>query len=162
MTKIERDNPYQAPQSDTRLEVAENFKELSYKQLKSLRNHSHSIRALNVVWFIGGLFAIYSVFMTFAGSQVNMSNITAWQLYGVIFSILLITSITLTWRPNYSRWIGIILCVLSLFLIPLGTLLGGLGLIAFINGAALFGEHKLKHAELESEYRHRKKHKIFD
>ncbi len=56
--------------------------------------------------------------------------------------------------------LGIILCAISLLGIPIGTLIGIIGLIAFVGGEKLFGEGKYLHADLQREFKHRKKSKI--
>jgi hypothetical protein len=52
---------------------------------------------------------------------------------------------------------GIIVCVLTLINIPLGTLIGIVGLFAFIKAPNLFGPGRVLHKDLKTEYKLRKK-----
>ncbi len=156
----EATNPYQAPKSDTRLFNAQNFSELNDKELKKLRNHSNSIRALTLVWFLCGLIAAIGLVVSFRGILEGEIQLRFGFIFSVLFVALLLLSITIFWRSNYSRWIGVVLCIVSLLFIPIGTILGALGLAAFIGGGKLFGDNKYDSSELEKEFRYRRKNKI--
>lgn len=65
-------------------------------------------------------------------------------------------------RPNGGRTNGILACGFMLLGFPLGTILGLLGIIAFVGGKPLFGANKIQHKDLEKEYKFRKKNKLFE
>ena len=52
---------------------------------------------------------------------------------------------------------GIIVCILTLINIPLGTVIGVVGLFAFIKAPNLFGSGRVLHKDLKTEFKLRKK-----
>jgi hypothetical protein len=60
-------------------------------------------------------------------------------------------------RTSWGRVMGIIVCILTLINIPLGTLIGIVGLFAFIKAPNLFGPGRVPHKDLKTEYKLRKK-----
>ena len=75
---------------------------------------------------------------------------------GILYVVACITSYT---RHTWGRWLGIALAVLSLVSFPLGTLIGILALIAYIQGAGLFGPGRFMHKDVVLVYKQRKKEK---
>jgi len=63
-------------------------------------------------------------------------------------------------RPSWGRILGVLFCILSLFAIPIGTIVGVLGLIAYGRGSSLFGENRYESKILEDELKYRKKYKM--
>jgi len=58
-------------------------------------------------------------------------------------------------RDDWARICGIIICCLLLLNIPIGTLIGIFGLIAFIRGKKLFGPGRLDPKTIKAELRYR-------
>jgi hypothetical protein len=60
-------------------------------------------------------------------------------------------------RTSWGRKLGIFVCCISLINIPLGTIIGIMGLFAFFKAPELFGEGRLTHKELKKTFSTRKK-----
>jgi hypothetical protein len=154
-------NPYEAPAAETNpTDEAEFFQELSYKELKKLRNHSSTITTLGVLWTLGALLQLFAAIALLAAGAADEDATAPIVLVLGLFST--VSAIGAFTRAAWGRGIGILMCVLSLLGFPIGTLIGILGLIAFGNGARLFGPDRYIGKELNKEYKHRKRNKIFD
>lgn len=51
------------------------------------------------------------------------------------------------------RICGIVVCVISLINIPLGTLIGVMGLFAFVKAKELFGPERITHEEVKTAFK---------
>jgi hypothetical protein len=76
-------------------------------------------------------------------------------LWGVL-AFNLVTFIGLLLRTDWGRALGIIACVLMLINIPMGTIIGIVGLFAFLGAAQLFGEGRITHAQAKAAFKARK------
>ena len=159
------DNVFAPPRAtlDTR-EGPEALWELSWKEIRKLYLASVNVRALGVLYGLGAVGAVIGgamVAFSPAGSQtetgVPLAGIGAIVLVlGLIYVAACVSSFT---RPVWGRWLGMVLCVLSLFSFPLGTLIGIIGIIAYAQGGRLFGPERLMHKDLAAVYKQRKKDK---
>ncbi len=163
----ETDNPYSAPEFDSiggdsrRL----SFPDLSFKEVKKLKNHSASITTLAVLWIIGFLVSLgYAAALMIGGVERADGDAFILALVIAVVVVLsifqLVTAIGCFRRTSWSRVCGMIVCVLMLINIPVGTALGILGLIAFAQSGALFGPDRYSPRELKQEFAHRKRHRI--
>jgi len=144
-------NPYQAPKADVIDSQSErvSFKDMSTKDLKKLENHSNNIRSLGSLWLLGVLFATFI-------SIISDSDFTSRVIY-FSFSLLFVIPIYSCWvRPSWGRTVGIIFSSLSLLGIPIGTIIGAIGLHSFMQGKQLFGSDRYLHSEIMKEFKHRK------
>lgn len=134
------------------------FPELSTRELKRLFNHNSSITALSVLWILGAILTI-GLAVVEASSPEGSGMVLAGVLVGIAL-FQLVTVVGCFRREPWARVCGIVVCVLMLVNIPIGTLLGLLGLVAFARGAPLFGPGRYVGKELKAELKHRKRNKI--
>lgn len=156
-------NPYAAPTViEGMVGIRQNFPDIPTKELKNLRNDSHSIRAVAVLLVLGflinGLVLITGLIAHSSGSRgldtkslIVSAFIEAW---------LLVLAIGLITRPTWARIIGFLAGALLLLGFPIGTLVGALFLVALGRSARLFGQNRILHKPLEVEWRYRKKNKV--
>jgi len=60
-------------------------------------------------------------------------------------------------RSNWGRVMGIIACAFMLLRIPIGTIIGIMGLVAFIKAKELFGPDRITHAEVKRAFKQAKR-----
>lgn len=154
------DNPYQAPEDDSIMaDEPRGFQDLSFKELKKLRNHSSTINAMGGLWVIGGVLQVVGGLFFVSSSGYDSAP------FGFIYVLLGVFALLCAFgaftRPSWGRPLGILLCCLAMLGFPLGTLIGILGLIGFASGASLFGPDRILHKNLNDEFKYRKKNKIF-
>ena len=162
-------NVYAPPQTDIRQNVGHEgddpaLKAMSTKDLKKLFNHSHTIRALIFLWCLGvALMTIAAPFLLIASTGEGKESREA-LTYGIICvfgAIFQAAGIYGCWhRLTWGRTLGLIICALNLPSVPIGTIIGILGLLAFGNGKRLFGPDRLTHEQLKAEVAYRKAHNI--
>ena len=156
------ENPYTTPTSaDWVIPERLNFKEMPTKELKRLRNDSHSIRTVAALIILGvGIFIL--IMMTILANSGESSTMGAAE-FSVIFVIIGFQSFValgLLKRPAWGRVVGFVAGALMLIGFPIGTLIGILFLIALGRGGRLFGPQRLVHKELEAEWKYRRKNKV--
>jgi hypothetical protein len=158
------DNAFAPPRSN--VEVKEGpgalwdmtFKEVLKDYLASL-----NVRALGVLYGLGALGCIGGAFAGLAGTRSGPQPTgMVYGLMGLFIGIgvlYLLACVTSYTRPVWGRWLGIVLAALSLLSFPIGTAIGILALIAYIQGKRLFGPERFLHKDVTSVYRQRKKDK---
>jgi hypothetical protein len=154
------DNVYAPPRAN--LETREGPAELWHielKQLKRLYNASHSIRALGVLYGLGAFALVAAVILAIGPSAARESTIVLAVILFVSGGLSVAGAITSFTRPRWGRWLGIVLCVIGLLNIPIGTIIGIFGLIAYAQGGRLFGPDRLMHKDVVDVYKQRKKEK---
>ncbi|HUL95544.1 MAG TPA: hypothetical protein VLT89_06005 [Usitatibacter sp.] len=133
---------------------------MSYKEVRRLYLASSNIQALGGLYALGALldlFLGYSYFTapeTYRRGPVNL--VPFFMAFAVPSIVAAVTSFT---RPGWARWLGVVLCLLSLVAIPLGTLIGIWGLFAYGRGARLFGPDRFRHREVVEVYKQRERDK---
>ena len=160
------ENPFSAPQTDPTAtgDINGPLGALDHKTIKKLRNASHSIRTIGVLWGLGtiayaviGILSIAGVDEYDSRNQPGAMPPVLTGLLGLALSGLLGTA---AWscftRPTWGRTLGIVLSALSLIGFPLGTLIGALLLYYFIGGKRLYGPDAIRHADISAEYKRRK------
>ena len=155
------DNAFAPPRA--KLDVPEGpdvLWEMPFKEVRKIYLASVNVQALGVLYAIGAIGLLATAAFTVAGPPSSTPPPTALMPFllgmGVVFLAGTVTSYT---RPRWGRVLGIILCVLSLFSIPWGTIVGILGLIAYAQGGKLFGSQRLRHKDVAAVYKQRKKDK---
>lgn len=154
-------NPYVASNVEKGVAVEPMaFTELSFKELKTIRDHSNVVTVLGVIWSISStcwfLGAIYTFWedapraLLFSGLYFGVAAIMAVSAYGSFQ------------RPKWARVVCMIPCVFALIGFPLGTILGIIGLIALRKGDVLFGETRYQPKDLTKEFQYRKEYGILD
>jgi hypothetical protein len=123
------------------------------EQTRYLYGWSRNIIAITGLLMVGT--AVLVILMFVAKKE------TLARLYGrpeMPFLLLLVALQTtavvgLIRRTNWGRIMGIVVCCAALINIPLGTVIGIVGLYSFVKGKQLFGPHRLQHADLRREYK---------
>jgi hypothetical protein len=128
---------------------------LEFKQLKQLRNLSHSIRSLGFLWGFSGLVAVYLGATMIAAHGRDTSLGLLLVLYGLATATVGPYS---AWaRPRWGRVVCMVLSIPSLGQLPYGTVLSLLSLVALSNAEPLFSDHKIPHKELEAAFKARRR-----
>ncbi len=146
---VEELNPYASPKSDPI--VAKDFSNgpfghLDFKGVQRLRNHSHSIRAIGLIGFLG--FVIVALLAV--GGRVSEMSIVIGVLCGL-------GTFASWWRPMWGQVGGIIFCVMLLLGFPIGTVIGIFGIVAFAQSESVFGPERFRHRAIELEWRERRR-----
>ena len=155
------DNVYAPPASKLEdREGPEALWEMPFKELAQLRNASINIRVLG---FLFGLSAAGSLLLVGLGSlgasatgSGSASSVVFLAIFLVTGLLSLAACVGAYTRPPWGRVVGMITCGLSLINFPLGTLIGGLGLVAYYRGGKLFGPERFLHNDVTSIYKQRK------
>jgi hypothetical protein len=141
----------------TEYNIRNTFPDIETKKLKQLYNASRSIKALCAIWILGLVFQIVILlYASFAQGLTPEKRIHAFMFFVPIIVLNLATIIGCFQWASWGRILGAITCILILFGFPLGTILGILGLIAFIRSPELFGRNRLDPDQLIVEYKMRK------
>jgi hypothetical protein len=147
------ENPYSAPLAETNIEPDEknDLYKMDWKVFQKLY-----YRSCNV----SGLVALMSLGVALYGGLAISTDVFnegyALFIYALIgFYIACI--IGLIGRTAWGRRLGIFVCCISLINIPIGTLIGLMGLFAFLKAPELFGEGRITHKELKETFNARKK-----
>ena len=154
------DNVYAPPRAN--LETQEGPAELwqiDFKRLKRLYNASHTIRALGFLYGLGVFGIVAGAILAlgpYSASGFGRGLAALMIVSGVLSLFGAVSSFT---RPRWGRWVGIVLCIVSLLSIPIGTIIGILGLVAYAQGGRLFGADRLKHKDVVDVYKQRKRTK---
>lgn len=150
-------NPYAAPQTDVGITPSRaNFYDIDTKSLKKLRNNSHTLRTLGLLNALAVFVILFLLIITefFAGNMKTSVIMSGSALFGIA------SAYSFWSRPHWGRVMGYICCAVMLIGIPIGTLVGILGIIALAQGGVLFGANRYPHGKLEKEWKYRKKHNI--
>ncbi|KAF0815359.1 hypothetical protein IGB42_00440 [Andreprevotia sp. IGB-42] len=147
-------NPYAAPKSDLTVGLQPlQFTELDYKTLRRLRNDSHSVRAFGglalLIALVSGTLWLWADAMDgYWLIVLGMPLLSLAAAYGCL------------WRPRWGQWLALPIAVISLAAVPLGTLVGGLAIVALLRSPKLFGPAAYAHSQLDAEFKYRRKHRI--
>jgi hypothetical protein len=126
---------------------------LDYAQLQKLRKTSRSIRALGFLWGISGLAGAYLGAMMVSAQGEDASRGTLLMAYGLVVAVVGPYS---AWaRPDWGRWVCMVLSIPPLLQPLHGTLLGILSLIALASAEPLFGSNKVSHHEVDAAFKAR-------
>jgi len=134
--------------------------QMDFKRLKRLYNASQSIRTLAAVYALG-LVLFLGGALSLANSRYTISaeNRALVSLMFVFAALSLLGVVTTLLRQRWARWLGIGLCVLGFAVVPIGTLVGLLGIVAYARGGRLFGRDRLRHKDVVEIYEQRKRTK---
>jgi hypothetical protein len=159
------DNVFAPPRANVEVhEGPEALWDMTWKEVRKLYLASVNIRALGVLYGLGAVGTIAAAgffFMAPRTASPDTMGLTAGLAAVVIFFGFLYVAATVSsfTRPTWGRWLGIVICAISLLSFPFGTLIGIMGLIAYVQGARLFGADRLHHKDVASVYKQRKKDK---
>jgi hypothetical protein len=153
------ENPYATPASEGSLPARNLFQDIPTKELKKLRNDSHTIRAVAALLVLGLLFILLAVGLMFArsGGALGVFELLFILFFAALNSVVLVGLIR---RENWGRILGFVSGTLMLIGIPIGTLIGVLFMVSLARGKRLFGPDRLVHKQLEAEWKYRKRNKV--
>ena len=153
------DNVYAPPKSNLDPQITgsliDRLKEYDDKSLNKLYYRSCNVSAIAGLMIIG--VAILGSLFLFSNLLEDTSTPTAVLI--AILAFNLISSVGIILRTTWGRVLGIVACAIMLINIPMGTIIGIVGLFAFINAKSLFGIDRISHAELKKEFKFRKANK---
>ena len=143
-----QENPFNAPTVDqsAAYEGVPGLENYTSDQLKKLYYRSCNVSGMAGIILIGTALIGFMLASGMPGIQSD-GNFTL-----VIWAILafnLLTVIGLIMRTQWGRILGIITSVLMLIRIPIGTIIGIMGLFAFLKAKELFGPNRIKHRDLK-------------
>ena len=155
------DNVFAPPQAELETRVGpEELWEIPYKQVRKLAMATLNIRALGVLWGLGSMVLIAGlVAVAFTPSQASAPATISAVLLVLIGGLSVAACYSAFSRPAWGRPLGIVFCALALLNFPFGTIIGILGLVAYVQGKRLFGPDKLLHKDVMAVYKVRKKDK---
>lgn len=151
-------NPYQTPSVQDRvLEKLRDYHELDDKALKKLYYRSCNVNAIAFLLMLGSAFSVLLALGNWysegsVGFTQEIGQILFFSLAGCQFAGF----IGLAIRSVWGRIFGFIGCTIMLINIPLGTLIGIVGLVALSKAPELFGQARVTHKELKAEFKQRK------
>ena len=156
------DNAFAPPRSNVETrEGPEALWDLTFKEIRKLYLASLNIRALGGLYALATLGCLGGAFASMVGPRVGSEQgvgyalmVAFFFLIGVVYLLACVSSYT---RPTWGRWLGIVLASLSLLSFPLGTAIGILALIAYIQGKRLFGPDRFTAKDVAQVYKQRKK-----
>jgi len=128
-------------------------------ELKKLYRRSSIIFALNVLWIIGTALSFLLL-----PAWMEQADELAPVLGGIVVLgalLAIAASVGGFMRTGWGRVPGIIHCALILINIPVGTVIGILGLVAYSKGGLLFGPGAPSHAQVKQEFKRRKRAEQF-
>jgi len=156
-------NIYEAPSTNASSNADFELPNLSFPELKRLRNHSCTIQTLAVLWILGIL--VCGALLIFANENSTLQF--ALPIPAVILSLVMLSiGVYANFaRPEWGRALGILCCALALIsgLLSINIftiLIGILGLVAISQGKALYGENRIPHKVLQRDFKRRKKLKM--
>jgi hypothetical protein len=130
--------------------------DMPFRKLRNLCNASQSIFALGFLHALGalGLIGIGTrwVFSPMPGASADAPYILI--AIGLVLAVACVTSFT---RPVWGRWLGAALCIPGLAAFPIGTIIAMAALVAYAQGAKLFGPARFLHRDVVRAYKERKR-----
>ncbi len=143
-------NPYKTPQI-TQLPLERTLDTLSDSEVKRLCVKSVTLRRFTF------LFIIYSI-TSIALSWISdiTSNYLLIPTIGLLLVCGVFTYIAAHRRPSWGRYFCFVLSAITLFLFPIGTVIGLILIVNLLGAERLFGTDKIDHRELTDENLRRK------
>ena len=140
-------NQFETPKAKvTDTALPENLAGYAPADIKKLYYRSCNI---NGIAFLIALGALVLAAMAFLSDQTLGPRLFLLAL--LVFYAFAIVGIVK--RTSWGRILGIVVCTISLINIPLGTLIGILGLFAFIKSKELFGPNRLTHTDVKLAFK---------
>ena len=124
------------------------------EKIEALESHSSTIQVLAFIWSLSLVLVVLLLLAALSGG-IGMQEAL------LIMVILLPSGVIGTGlfsRAKWSRFCGMALCYFSLLAIPVGTMIGMLGLKAFKGSPQLFGDNPPKHSEIKERLTYLRNH----
>ena len=146
-------NPYATPEASV-LEakappVLGNF---TPAEIKKLYYRSCNVIAIAGLMIFGCLIVGAVIIGAIRQTGTISMEAEAWVGLG-FFLTCIVGTIGVTMRTGWGRIAGIVACCIMLLKIPIGTIIGIVGLFAFFKAKELFGNGRIHHGELKTAYR---------
>lgn len=153
-------NPYASPAATTAVSPPELNSSLAgitdFKQLKKLYHRSCNINAIAFLVGLGLVFILPAMLLPLTAAQTPPGSESMMAILLAVMGFYLLTFIGLFLRTSWGRVLGIIACLVSLLTLPVGTIIGAVGLFAFFGAPQLFGTDRITHAQLKGEFKAQK------
>ena len=133
--------------------------EMPFKELRKIYHASHTIRALGALYALVAIGGAAIVMMFGFAVQAGASRRGDLGPLMIFFALVLASAaacVTSYTRQEWGRLLGGFLCILMIFLIPVGTVIGVLGLVAYFQAGKVFGPGRFLHKDVVTVYRQRK------
>ena len=151
------DNAFAAPEVDEAArwpdEEDGHLGRLPFERLKKLYLRSCNVSGVAVLMILGAIYLIALPSLIPAEMPRNETALVFQTVLTTLGILYLIGAVGIFLRARWGRIVGIIACVLMLANIPLGTIIGIIGLFAFIGAPKLFGPDRLRHGDLKQAYK---------
>jgi hypothetical protein len=153
------DNVYAPPKSNLEPQITgsliDRLKKYDDKSLNKLYYRSCNVSAIAGLMIIG-VAILASLFLFTNVLKDTSTPSTPAAVLIAILAFNLIASVGIILRTTWGRVLGIVACTIMLINIPMGTIIGIVGLFAFINAKSFFGIDRITHTELKKEFKFRK------
>ena len=141
------DNPYEAPKAEVGdKDLSGRFVNYTPAQVKKLYYRSCNINAIALIVAFG-IVALATVLL------IGDEPVVLKVIFVALVVLYSVTFVGLLKRTSWGRICGIVVCVISLINIPLGTLIGVMGLFAFVKAKELFGPERITHEEVKTAFK---------
>ena len=150
-------NPYQSPEADFGgPDLPDGLAGMTPKEVQKLYYRSSNISAIAGVFVIGMLGISGMLF--FASTSMENPGVKLVLLASLVFYGFAVAGLAM--RTDWGRVLGIIACIISLISVPLGTIVGIVGLVAFFKAKILFGPDRVTHKVVKEAYMELKRAKM--
>ncbi len=154
------ENPYAAPESDVDTGAERKaFPELTTREVKKLRNDSHSIRSTAFLLALATGLILLGLLAGGIGAVAGAS-LPEFAMAGGALAFSATAATGLFLRRSWGRILGFIVGALLILTFSIATLVGLLLLVALARAKPLFGPGRLLHRELEAEWKYRRRNRI--
>ncbi|MBW2005306.1 MAG: hypothetical protein JRI72_12015 [Deltaproteobacteria bacterium] len=124
----------------------------SFEEVKKLYNKSRNVSAIGGICVFLAVIYLLGFLLFFPSSESSQDELFVMVIFFGVMVFFIISAIGIFKRTNWGRTLGIIFCVLLLLAIPIGTIIGVVGIMAFSSAPELFGGNNLTHNEIEIEF----------
>lgn len=124
-----------------------------YEEMKRLYHRSRNIVAIAVLLILGVLTLILTMLFGERAILLRLWGTAEIPLLLLIVALYATAILGILLRTHWGRIMGLVVCGISLVNIPIGTIIGIVGLFAFAKGKRLFGSDRLKHADARREFK---------
>ncbi len=126
---------------------------LHRREIKRLYHLSRTISAIAFLLVLGLvlLIAIFFAYRAILAQLLGIAETPLLMPFLLIVTFYVTALVGIIRRPRWGWDMGQLMCGLYLFLFPIGTIIGIVGLVAFARGRDLFGPDRPKYADLRKE-----------
>ena len=142
-------DPYSAPKTGLSPSVAgsDHIQAFDFKKIRKLYHRSCNVNAIAFFLALGIVFLVAVILMPNIGEDLSEGVLMG------LAAVYIVALIGIFRRTSWGRIMGIIACIQFLIYIPIGSIIGIVGLFAFIGAPQLFGTNRVTHRELKSVFK---------